>query len=146
MNNLGDMFDYALNDCGFDGDEFFTRFIVSGVASAFEKGNPKYLAGLSGPELASEVFFRTRHARLDTPASDYVDKSAEYWAGWIMAYYQWHSACRFADMRKNGLTVERVPAFYPTLHEADVSKFVSVADQIISKSIEHRDGLSRLIR
>jgi len=134
MNNLGDMFDYAVNDCGYDADEFFTHFIFSGVAAAFEKGNPKYVAGLSGPELASEIMFRTQRNRIETVSSEYVDKSAEYWAGWILAYYQWYSARRFSDMFKYGLTMERVLYLYPTLHEADQSKFVAIADQIIKKN------------
>ena len=134
MNNLGDMFDYAINDCGYDAEEFFTKFIVSGVASAFERGIPKYVAGLSGPELASEVIFRIEGARPEIPPSEDIDRSAEYWAGWILAYYQWHSAHSFTDMRKHGLSMERVLSLYPTLHEADISKFVSIADQIIEKS------------
>lgn len=135
MNNFGDMFDYAVNDCGFDAEEFFSQFIVSGVAEAFERGNPKYVAGLSGPELASEVMYRTVRSRPDTPSAENIDKSPEYWAGWILAYYQWQSIRRFSDMQKNGLTISRVLSLYPTLHEADISKFVSVADQIIKKNM-----------
>ena len=134
MNNLGDMFDYAVNDCGYDAEEFFTHFIVSGVAAAFEKGNPKYVAGLTGAELASEVVYRTQKTRLDTEPSEDIDKSPEYWAGWILAYYQWHTARRFDYMRKNGLNMERVLLLYPLLHEADVTKFVDVANQIIEKN------------
>ena len=131
MNNLGDMFDYAVNDCGYDAAEFFTHFIISGVASAFEKGNPKYVAGLSGPELASEVIFRTFNTRSGIKPSEGTDKSAEYWAGWILAYYQWHSAHSFGFMLKNGLTMERVLSLYHPLHEADISKFVDIADRIL---------------
>jgi len=47
-------------------------------------------------------------------------------------------------MHKNGLTMERVLSLYPTLHEADISKFVSVADQIVDKSIA--TGISNLQR
>ena len=144
MINLGDMFDYAVNDCGYDGEEFYTHFIVSGVASAFERGNPKYVAGLSGPELASEIFYRTHKTRLDIPPSENTDKSAEYWAGWILAYYQWHSARRFTDIKKLGLTIERILSLYPTLHEADITKFAVVADQIIEKNIIN--GASNLQR
>ena len=133
MNNLGDMFDYAVNDCGYDAEEFFTHFIISGVAQAFEKGNPKYVAGLSGPELAYEVVFRTFKIRSDIQPSEDTDKSAEYWAGWILAYYQWHSARSFGFMQKNDLNMERVLSLYHPLHEADVSKFVDVADRIIEK-------------
>jgi len=131
MNNLGDMLDYAVNDCGFDAEEFFGYFIVSGVAEAFERGNPKYIAGLSGPELASEVIYRTFRSRQDTPSAENIDKSPEYWTGWILAYYQWYSVLRFSDMQKNGLTINRVLSLYPTLHEADISKFISVAEHII---------------
>ena len=134
MNNLGDMFDYAVNDCGYDAEEFLTHFIVSGIAAAFEKGNPKYVAGLSGPELASEVVYKTQKTRPDVEPSEDIDKSPEYWAGWILAYYQWHSSRRFNDMRKNGLDMECVLSLYPTLHEADVTKFVNVADQIIKQN------------
>ena len=133
MNNLGDMFDYAVNDCGYDSEEFLTHFIVSGVAAAFEKGNPKFVAGLSGPELASEVIFRTHRKRPDTEPSEDIDKSAEYWAGWILAYYQWYTMRRFDHMRRNGLTMARVLSLYPTLHEADITKFTAVADKIIEK-------------
>ena len=134
MNNLGDMFDYAINDCGYDAEDFYTYFIISGVASAFEKGNPKYIAGLSGLELASIVISRTIKKSPEIAASEYIDKSAEYWAGWILAYYQWYSSRRFADMKKRGLTMECILRLYPTLHEADVSKFVSIADQIVGRA------------
>jgi DNA-binding transcriptional regulator YiaG len=134
MNNLGDMFDYAAEDCGCDPEEFFGYFIISGVAGAFERGNPKYVAGLSGPELASEVIYRTQGTRPDTPPSKTADKSPEYWAGWSLAYYQWYTGLRFSDMRKNGLTMTRVLSLYPTLHEADISKFAAVANRIIEEN------------
>ena len=144
MNNLGDMLDYAVNDCGYDAGEFFAQFIVSGVAAAFERGNPKYVAGLSGPELASEVIFRTHGIRPDAPPSDGIDKSAEYWAGWSLAYYQWYTARRFNDMLKNGLSMDRVLSLYPTLHEADITKFTAVADKIFERN--NADSVSNLQR
>jgi DNA-binding transcriptional regulator YiaG len=144
MNNLGDMFDYAVIDCGYEADEFLTHFITSGIADAFGKGNPKYVAGLSGPELASEVAYRTRKERLDIMPSENVDKSPEYWSGWVLAYYQWHSALRFLDLRKSGLTMKRILSLYPTIHEADLSKFAAVADHIVK--VNTPDSASRLQR
>ena len=134
MDNLGDMFDYAIIDCGYNCEEFFTWFLVSGVARAFEMGAPRYVAGLSGPELASEVIYRTRMIRPDVKPSENTDKSAEYWAGWSLAYFQWYSAGRFSDIYRNGLTITRILSLYPTLHEADISKFVTVAEDIIHNS------------
>ena len=48
---LGDMFDYAINVCGYAPDTFFRYFIMSGVAEGFESGNPAIVAGRSGVEL-----------------------------------------------------------------------------------------------
>ncbi len=146
MNNLGDMFEYAVNDCGYEADVFYDHFIISGIAAAFEKGNPKFVAGMSGPELASEVIYRVFRFRPDAPVSENADKSPEYWAGWILAYYQWYSARSFKFTRDNGLNMARVLTLYPTLHEADQTKFVDVANQIINKSRALGSGGLRKIR
>ena len=41
MHNLADMVEYAVSDLGFEPDEFFGWFVSAGIASKFEKGNPK---------------------------------------------------------------------------------------------------------
>ena len=130
MNNLGDMLDFAVYDCGYEPEDYWECFIVSGIAGAFEKGNPKYVSGLSGPELASEVLHRTFGSRPSAGASDCIGKSPEYWAGWILAYYQWYTALPFNDIIDRGLTISHTLALYPTLHEADLSKFISIANKI----------------
>ena len=145
MNNLGDMLDYAVNDCGCVASDFFDRFIVSGIATLFEKGSPKIVAGLSGPELASEVAYRTQGERLTQASSDGLDKSPEYWAGWILAYTQWYSGERFSDLKRGGLDISRVLSLYNPLHEADPSKFVAVAEDILQKNRENNgSNLQRL--
>ena len=77
MNNLGDMVEYAVCDLGFDPDEFFGWFISSGIASKFEKGNPKYIAGLSGFELAEAVLRETNvsYEKRDHPILSLKDAS-----------------------------------------------------------------------
>ncbi|MCI8332697.1 MAG: helix-turn-helix transcriptional regulator [Clostridiales bacterium] len=134
MNNLGDMFDYAICDLGYEPEIFFSQFLISGIAKYFEKGNPKYIAGLSGIELADEVIYRTEGKRPCAEPSEEINKSPEYWSGWILAYYQWYTAHSFSYIHKRGLNISRILSLYPTLHEADLSKFVSVADGIIEKS------------
>lgn len=133
MQNLGDMIDYAINSLGFDPDEFFGWFISSGVASRFEKGNPKYVGGMSGYELADAVLTATNifYEKKELPYSEF--KGREYWAGWILAYYQWITNQRFEDMVKNGLTLSTVFSMY-ILHEADVSKFVEAANEVITRN------------
>ena len=137
MNNLGDMVEFAVCDLGFDPDEFFGWFISSGIASKFEKGNPKYIAGLSGFELA-EAVLRETNVSYEKREPSYVEfKGREYWAGWILAYYQWETGKRFEDIVKDGLTLSTVFSMY-ILHEADESKFVDAANELIARNKEKR--------
>ena len=145
MNNLGDMVEYAVCDLGFDPDEFFGWFISSGISSMFEKGNPKYVAGMSGYELAEAVLSNT-NVSYQRREPSYLDfKGREYWAGWILAYYQWKTGRRFEDIVKDGLTLSTIFSMY-ILHEADESKFVSVANQIIAEKMSKRKTKLHQIR
>jgi len=145
MNSLGDMVEFAVCDLGFDPDEFFGWFISSGVASKFEKGNPKYIAGMSGFELAETVLAETNVAYEKREPSYMEFKGREYWAGWILAYYQWKTGKRFEDIVKNGLALSTVFSMY-ILHEADESKFVDAANEILARNKENRKSKLSEIR
>lgn len=143
MDALGEMLDYAVVDCGYDADEFFEWFIVSGVATQFEQGNPKFVAGMSGVEIARDVVFRITGSREMRPATQSIDRSTEYWAGWILAYYQWYRALRFTDIANGGLPPSAVIERY-VLHEADVSKFVEAADAVLSTRAQQSTPLAKI--
>lgn len=143
--NLGDMLDYAVNDCGLDADSFFDWFITCGLAEQFGKGNPKYVAGLSGVELAGEVVYRTNGARPDLTAVQREEKDDVYWAGWALAHYQWFSGLRFADLVRGGLSISKVRSLY-TLHEADITKFIEVADMILASNLKKQPARLKTIR
>ena len=145
MNNLGDMIEYAVCDLGFDPDTFFGWFISSGIASRFEKGNPKYITGMSGFELAEAVLTET-NVTYEKREPSYIEfKGREYWAGWILAYYQWVTGKRFEDMVRDGLALSTVLSMY-ILHEADESKFVDAANEIIARNKEDRKSKLSQIR
>ena len=145
MNNLGDMVDFAVHDLGYEPDEFFNWFISSGIASRFEKGNPKYVAGMSGYELAEAVLKET-NVSYTTKAPSYIEfKGREYWAGWILAYYQWITNKRFEDMVKDGLNLSTVFSMY-VLHEADESKFVESANELIARNKKNKKSKLHSIR
>ena len=57
----------------------------------------------------------------------------EYWAGWVLAYYQWLTRRSFAYMYKKGLGIKEVVSMYYPLHEADLSRFAAAADGVISR-------------
>lgn len=144
-DNLGDMLAYAVNDCGYDADTFFSWFIMSGLADQFGNGNPKYIAGLSGVELAREVVFQTSGTRPSIEATQELDKDSVYWAAWALAHYQWFSGLRFSDLVRGGLTISKVQSLY-ILHEADISKFIEVADSIIASTMNAQPTRLKTIR
>lgn len=145
MNNLGDMVEYAVCDMGFEPDQFFGWFISSGIASKFEKGNPKYVTGMSGFELAEAVLttINIKHKHIEPTYIEY--KGREYWGGWILAYYQWFTGKRFEDIVKGGLPLSRVFSMY-ILHEADESKFVKQANEILDRNKQNRQSKLHQIR
>lgn len=146
MCSMGEMLDYAVHDCGCDGDLFFTQFLSSGVAEQFERGNPKFVGGMSGVELALEVFRRTTGQVPDVDVSASEEKTQEYWAGWSLAYYQWKTGMSFREIISYGLTVSRVCSMY-LLHEADISKFAEAADKVIQENLsEGETNLKRIRR
>ena len=132
MMNLGEAFDYSANILKISMDEFLDMFIVSGVAEKFAAGVPKFVSGLSGTELVWEVLGRTGN-NIELPEPQVVyDYSAEYWCGWILAFYQWSTGKSFKEIKKY-LPMREILKLYPTLHEASEEKFVDVANNIFKR-------------
>ena len=67
---------------------------------------------------------------LDTEPTNSLSRSREYWIGWAVAYYQWYSARRYSEIFKV-LSFDKLQRMYYTLHEADITKFVDIADEQI---------------
>ena len=146
MNNLGTMLDCAVNAARCDLLVFYEMFLSSGVASQIEAGNPRYLSGMSGMELMQLVLKRASEKTISVV--DYVpfDRTPEYWAGWALAYYQWQSAYPFSFIHRNGLDISTVLSLYPTLHEADLSKFVQTADTLVRSYLNCQKSMLKTIR
>lgn len=138
--HFAEMTDYAVNDLRIDGDTFLQMFIVSGIAEQFERGNRKYIAGRSGIELADEIILKCNYTASDI-SSDSREvfssaKTPEYWAGWALAQYQWHTAKSFSSILQN-LPFSDIVLMYPTFHEADITKFFDTANTIIRQKNPH---------
>lgn len=132
MNNLAVMLDYG---CLADGDSqrFFDRFVVSSISKQFEKGNPKYIAGYSGIELAELVLMVTGAKKADITYSP-SGRSPEYWSGWALAYLQWHTGISFERLANLGVNISTLIRLYPTLHEADITKVAATLLEIIERN------------
>ena len=133
MRNLAVMMDCGVRKYGYSIEEFYQKFLSSNVSRQFAAGNPRYLVGMSGAELADSVVEATGGTVLNENDGSYTI-GPEYWAGWVLAYYHWLTRRSFAYMHKKGLGIREVVAMYYPLHEADLSKFATSADGIIEKS------------
>ena len=129
---LGDAFEYAINTCQIPGDDFVKLFVASSISKRMENGEPSLLSGKSGIEIAIEVVLETTGKHLETEPQEHIERSVEYWIGWAVAYYQWYSARRYSDIFKV-LTFDDLQKMYYTLHEADITKFVDIAEEIVKE-------------
>lgn len=122
-DSLSDMIYYAVNDYGLDADWFASLFVITGYAQKFETGNPSIIAGMSGIELARLVIEKA-YNKTDFPPARYSDgASPEYWAGWVLAEYQWYTGRRFRDIFER-IPLSSIIAMYPVYHEMDITAFI----------------------
>ena len=133
MRNLAVMFDCGVNKYHYSLDDFYDKFLSCEVSRQFANGNPRYLVGLSGAELA-DLVVQASGSPLDERNDGSFNVGPEYWAGWVLAFYQWYSDRSFSFMRSKGLGINEIVSLYHPLHEADLMKFVEVADGIIDSN------------
>lgn len=125
METLGEAFEYVTEKLEIKGQEFLDMFSLSRIGDAFSKGEIRYIAGMSGIELADRVL-KEYSIIIETKNYDLrVDYPAEYWCGWILAYFQWYSGKSFSQIQKK-VSFKNLMNLYGVLHEADVSKAVEV--------------------
>lgn len=139
---MGEALDYAVNTCGLSGADFVKMFTVSSVSKHMENGEPNWLSGKSGIEVAEEVFKETTGRSFALSPQAHLGRSKEYWIGWAAAYYQWYSSRKFGDIFK-AIPYVDFEALYYTLHEADISKFVDVAEKQM-KAVFPETNLKRI--
>jgi DNA-binding transcriptional regulator YiaG len=145
MTEMGDMVDFAVNVCGFDMDSFFMLFINSGIAEKIEHGNPKYLGGMSGAELAIEVFRCTTGTILDLPAALDPERTDEYWVGWFMAYTQWRTGYTFRMLVESGMTLAHIHTMYIE-KKSDVGAFSAEARKLVMEAAAGQETNLKRIR
>ena len=136
---LGDAFDYAVNSLGYSLSDFAAMFAMSKCASQFENGNPSFIAGINGCELARKVIKECEHIDIEEEDAMYLDKSPEYWVGYISAYYQWFSDEAFSRFF-SAVSTEEMLKMYDTHHEMDIMQMV----KLISKRVCEKYPITRL--
>ena len=123
MNTLAETFSYLPN--AEVADMFFERFIISGAARQFGRGNPRYI-NMPPQVLFNEIV----RGRLPMSNPNPYGRSPEYWCGFVLAFYQWYTGLSFEQIGRN-LPPSRIISMYHPLHEASLEKFVEVANRIV---------------
>ena len=123
------MFDYAVNGCRIEIEDFYRMFLMSSYARRFETGNCSVVAGLSGVELAQRVIWEHDEQReLPKPIFS-LDRSPEYWLGFYLSYYQWYNNLKFEQITSK-VTIRDILLMYRKYHEMDVMHFVVALDEM----------------
>lgn len=142
-SRLSVFFDYAIQECKFEPDWITKLFINTGVAEQFERGNPAYVAGMSGIELVQEVVKKAYGSKALPEPSQYDIYSPEYWAGWALAEYQWYTGRRFRDIFDR-IPLSQVITMYSVYHEMDITNFISSMEERFKAA--GRDSKLKMIR
>lgn len=126
---LGRMLDFAVYDLKYDICEFFDRFITTGVADRFGKGDFTLIAGMSGVELAYEILERSNIEFKRIKPNYAANRSEEYWTGWALAYYQWETSMSFGEIVRY-VPIQDILALYSPYHEMDIRQFVDKMNEL----------------
>lgn len=133
QNILGHAVDFAIMTLAIEPNAFGNALAVSESAKQFSEGNPRYVAGMNGCELARAILDDVGAEYPEAEDEMYLDKSPEYWAGWALAYYQWSTALSFMEILR-AVSLEDIIGMYPLYHEMDLSHFADQMDHLLKKA------------
>lgn len=109
-----------------------TFFLGSTACRRIERGDPACIAGRSGIELVLDVALEVTGRTPEAEPQEHFYRSAEFWIGWAIAFYQWYSDRRFFEIF-SAVPFEDLQRMYSPLHEADLTKFVEIMDRRLAQ-------------
>lgn len=128
MENLGDMYAYAVERWNYDIDNFQKLFLESGTAKAFESGDVELIGGMSGSELANYVLWASGLPQRELDHG-YDFSSPEYLAGRTAAQYQRISGWSFEELHRV-LPMSRIVELVSPPEMDDHDMFLAVSDEL----------------
>ena len=133
QNILGYAVDFAISTLALTPNDFGNALSVSNSAKQFSEGNPRYVAGMNGCELARSILDDVGMSYPEAEDEMYLDKSPEYWAGWALAYYQWSTDLSFMEILR-AASLDDIIQMYPFYHEMDLTHFEDHLDHLVKKA------------
>ncbi len=130
QNRIGLAFDFAINDCGINKNDFINLFLASSVSKNLENGNIFMVLGRSGYEIVYDIIYEIKKYEIGFEPISKFERTIEYWIGYAISYYQWYTNRKFKEIF-DVLSFDDLEKMYYTLHEADISKFVEIVNDLI---------------
>ena len=123
--------DYAVHGFNVNIDWFFNLFILTGLADRFAQGDPM---GVAAPPSYTCT----------------EDRTPEFWLGWVLSEYQWHSGLSFKSILDRIKPSELV-CLFPIHHEMDITQLYATLNEKMAnspkesrlKAIREASGLSQ---
>ena len=129
QKTLARMLDYLTNSLKYPIEKAWQLFLMSEMSTRFEQGDCSVTVGMSGIELAIKVLEQAdEQVPTSTPSFAY-ERSPEYWTGWALAYYQWLTGLRFAEIEQ-AVSITKVRLLYTPYHEMDVRQFADKMNEL----------------
>ena len=108
-------------------DEFLPKLVKSGYARQLERRNTKYIVEYSAGYLLSKLLTldsSIEEIYLHEPNAS-IEKSPEYWAGYILAIFQYQTHMSFKEINEY-LSLSEIVNLYNPYHEANEEKAVEL--------------------
>lgn len=122
QTRMGWMLDFAVNVYRYELEKFYRLFLKSDISRKFALGSSSVLEGKSGRELAYLVLADEGYEGDIIRAERYIERSEEYWTGWVLAYFQWETALSFREI-EDVCSISEIRQMYSPYHEMDISQF-----------------------
>ncbi|MCD8285749.1 MAG: helix-turn-helix transcriptional regulator [Clostridia bacterium] len=122
-------FDYAMQDLELDPEEFIAAFCKSRYVKEIENRNQTFLCGMAGSEFCRLIL---NEASIPFNPVQYMplDRRTQYWwAGDMIAYYQYHSGVSFAYIF-SFVSITEILRMYTVYHEMSISQFMDRMDSL----------------
>ncbi|MBO4725449.1 MAG: helix-turn-helix transcriptional regulator [Firmicutes bacterium] len=127
---LSEILDAAVYELHLDATEFYDTFAVSEIAHRMEKGDIRLLDELkskyggSYKTLAGSIMAGRERKVGQVPVRYSAGNSPEYWAGSMLAFYQWQSCIPFAEINKY-LSIEYVKGMHDEFKQREPEAFAA---------------------
>lgn len=124
MGNVGELFQFADIEYEVPLSGLLNKWLPSVYCHGIEQGIPHYMVGMTGREVAMDLFGSNDTKLQWAPALE------EYWIGWAAAYLQWYCNISFKHLFEI-ISLDRFYMMYPAYHCMDLSHLDIFADEEI---------------